>query len=111
MVGQLAERKEAAPSSSGPLDPFRPPETSYRSRGRGIPQVPSIERLVTAATQDATHDLDALERQLGRLVRQRQELRAVHAGRDLLEPNRREIVRLQQRLAAAMIARHLPRAA
>jgi hypothetical protein len=66
---------------------------------------------VTAAALDTTQDLDTLERQLGRLVHRRQELRAAQAGRDLLEPNRREIVRLQRRLAVAMIARHLPRAA
>jgi hypothetical protein len=53
------------------------------------------------------HDVDALERQLGRLVLRRQELRAEHAGRELLEPNRREIVLLQQRIAAALIARHV----
>ena len=48
-----------------------------------------------------------LERQLGRLVHHRQELRAGRAGRELLEPNRREIVRLQQRLTAALIALYL----
>jgi hypothetical protein len=66
---------------------------------------------VTPAAQETTHDLDALERQLGSLVHRRQQLRALRAGREVLEPNRREIVRLQRRLAAAMIARHLPRPA
>ena len=65
---------------------------------------------MTAAAYDLTHDPDALQRQLGRLVHRRQELRALQAGRELLEPNRREIVRLQRRLAAALIARHTPAA-
>jgi hypothetical protein len=65
---------------------------------------------VTAAALDMTLDADALQRQLGRLVHRRQELRAAQAGRELLEPNRCEIVRLQQRLTAALIARHVRRA-
>jgi hypothetical protein len=62
---------------------------------------------MTAAAYDLAHDPDALQHQLGRLVHRRQELRALQAGRELLEPNRREIVRLQRRLAAALIARHM----
>jgi len=42
------------------------------------------------------------------VVYERQTLRAVGAGREELERNRAELVRLQQALVDALIRRHLP---
>jgi hypothetical protein len=50
---------------------------------------------------------DSLQRELGELVKRRQELRARGASDSRLERNRRKIVRLQHRLRHALIAKHL----
>jgi hypothetical protein len=47
--------------------------------------------------------VDSLHERLGRLVAERQELRAAAAGAAALERNRLEIARLQQLLSAALI--------
>jgi hypothetical protein len=67
------------------------------------------------AVQDLRHRVgrrrrrssDSLQRELGELVKRRQELRARGAGAARLERNRRKIVRLQHRLTRALIANHL----
>jgi hypothetical protein len=49
---------------------------------------------------------EALHEWLGRLVAERQALRAAAADATALERNRLEIARLQQRLSAALIREH-----
>jgi len=55
--------------------------------------------------------VEALLDRIERLSRERQDLRAQHAGRDALEENRVEIVEAQWELSRALIRRHLPAAA
>jgi hypothetical protein len=52
---------------------------------------------------------DELQRRIGRLVVERQELRAHGAPRAELERNRQEIAELQRVLAYALIERYLPK--
>jgi hypothetical protein len=51
--------------------------------------------------------VDCIQQAVGRLVAERQQLHAREAGRDALESNRLELVRRQQDLARALIARCL----
>jgi hypothetical protein len=55
--------------------------------------------------------VESLSDEIRGVVYERQTLRAVGAGREELERNRSELVRLQQALVAALIRRHLPAAA
>jgi hypothetical protein len=55
--------------------------------------------------------VESLSDEIRGVVYERQTLRAVGAGREELEHNRSELVRLQQALVAALIRRHLPAAA
>ena len=57
---------------------------------------------------DAIH---ALETSISALVLERQEIRASYADAEELESNRLELVRRQQQLSCALIARHLPSSA
>jgi hypothetical protein len=52
--------------------------------------------------------VESLSDEIRGVVYERQTLRAVGAGRDELERNRSELVRLQQELVTALIRRHLP---
>jgi hypothetical protein len=52
--------------------------------------------------------IDTLTARLREAGRRREELRLGGAGREDLEANRREIVRLQWELSRALIAAHLP---
>jgi hypothetical protein len=52
--------------------------------------------------------VEALSEQIRGIVYERQTMRAVGAGREELERNRAELVRLQQELVNALIRRHLP---
>ena len=52
--------------------------------------------------------VESLSDEIRGVVYERQTLRAVGAGRDELECNRAELVRLQQELVSALIRRHLP---
>ena len=54
---------------------------------------------------DAIH---ALETSISALVLERQEMRASYADAEELESNRLELLRRQQQLSCALIARHLP---
>lgn len=63
---------------------------------------------VKAAATDIGRSVDALEEQLRTIVSARQELHAGAAGRERLEANRRELVRLQRLLSEALIARLRP---
>ena len=55
--------------------------------------------------------VESLSDEIRGVVYERQTLRAVGAGREEMERNRSELVRLQQALVAALIRRHLPAAA
>jgi hypothetical protein len=55
--------------------------------------------------------VESLSDEIRGVVYERQTLRAVGAGREELERNRSELVRLQQALVAALIRRHFPAAA
>jgi len=52
--------------------------------------------------------VESLSDEIRGLVYERQTMRAVGAGREELEGNRVELVRLQQELVNALIRRHLP---
>jgi hypothetical protein len=52
--------------------------------------------------------VESLSDEIRGVVYERQTLRAVGAGREELEHNRAELVRLQQELVNALIRRHLP---
>ena len=63
------------------------------------------------ATVAEHHTVETLSDEIRGVVYERQTLRAIGAGRDELERNRAELVRLQQELVNALIRRHLPAAA
>ena len=52
--------------------------------------------------------VESLSEEIRGIVYERQTMRAVGAGREELERNRAELVRLQQDLVSALIRRHLP---
>jgi hypothetical protein len=52
--------------------------------------------------------VESISDEIRGVVFERQTLRSVGAGRDELERNRAELVRLQQELVGALIRRHLP---
>jgi hypothetical protein len=52
--------------------------------------------------------VESLSEEIRGVVYERQTMRAVGAGREELERNRAELVRLQQELVSALIRRHLP---
>jgi hypothetical protein len=67
----------------------------------------AVHDLRHRVTRRRRRSSDSLQRELGVLVRRRQELRAGGASEARLERNRRKIVRLQRRLAHALIASYL----
>ena len=60
------------------------------------------------ATIIELHSVESLSDEIRGVVYERQTLRAVGAGREELERNRAELVRLKQELVKALIRRHLP---
>jgi hypothetical protein len=60
---------------------------------------------------EAPYTVESLSDQIGRLVAERQRLRAENAPTDLLERNRVAIARAQQVLSELLILRHRPSAA
>jgi hypothetical protein len=66
---------------------------------------------VTPPAHIGLDSLLTLEQRIAQLVRLRQELRDLRAERELLETNRLDLVRAQQALSNALIARHLRPAA
>ena len=54
--------------------------------------------------------VEALTREIGRIVAERQELRAAGAAPEVLEENRRRLTDAQSRLSQLLIERHLPAA-
>jgi hypothetical protein len=54
------------------------------------------------------HTVESLTNEIGRIVDERQELRAGGAGLDVLEENRRRLAKAQSELSQLLIARHLP---
>ena len=53
--------------------------------------------------------VESLTAEIGRIVAERQELRAAGASFDVLEENRRRLAKAQSQLSELLIARHLPR--
>ena len=60
------------------------------------------------ATVTELPTVESLSEEIRGLVYERQTLRAVGAGHEDLERNRRELVRAQQELVHALIRRYLP---
>ena len=56
------------------------------------------------------HSVETLTEEIGRIVAERQELRATGAGPVELEENRRRLAAAQSRLSELLIERHLPQA-
>ncbi len=54
--------------------------------------------------------VEALIEEIGRIVAERQELRAAGAAPEVLEENRRRLTDAQSRLSQLLIERHLPAA-
>ncbi|HEY8646529.1 MAG TPA: hypothetical protein VIL77_11675 [Gaiellaceae bacterium] len=52
--------------------------------------------------------VESLTAEIGRIVAERQELRAAGAGFAVLEENRRRLAKAQSRLSQLLIARYLP---
>ena len=64
-----------------------------------------------AAQESAVrHTVETLIEEIGRIVAERQELRASGAGHDLLEENRRRLATAQSRFSNLLIERYLPQA-
>jgi hypothetical protein len=53
--------------------------------------------------------VESVAGEIGRIVAERQELRAAGAGEDELEANRQRLVAAQAALSRLLIERHLPR--
>ena len=54
--------------------------------------------------------VEGLTEEIGRIVIERQELRAACAGQELLEENRRRLTEAQNQLSALLLARYQPTA-
>jgi hypothetical protein len=54
--------------------------------------------------------VEALTEEIGRIVAERQELRAAGAAPEVLEENRRRLTEAQRRLSQLLIERYLPAA-
>jgi hypothetical protein len=57
-----------------------------------------------------SHTVETLTDEIGRIVAERQELRASGTGQAELEENRRRLAAAQSRLSDLLIERHLPQA-
>jgi hypothetical protein len=67
-----------------------------------------VNRTVAFVSSPPTASVERLELAIRTLVSERLTLRELGAGRDELEENRLRLVRLQWRLAKALIKLHLP---
>jgi hypothetical protein len=52
--------------------------------------------------------IESVTKEIGRIVAERQDLRACGASSDVLEENRRRLAKAQSELSQLLIARHLP---
>jgi hypothetical protein len=52
--------------------------------------------------------IESVTEEIGRIVAERQDLRASGASSDVLEENRRRLAKAQSELSQLLIARHLP---
>jgi hypothetical protein len=52
--------------------------------------------------------IESVTEEIGRIVAERQDLRASGASPDVLEENRRRLAKAQSELSQLLIARHLP---
>ena len=57
---------------------------------------------------DMTRTVESLTAEIGRIVAERQELRATGVSFDVLEENRRRLAKAQSELSQLLIARYLP---
>ena len=73
----------------------------YRGPSKTASKLPNVKPPPT---------VEALTEEIGRIVIERQELRAAGAGAELLEENRRRLAAAQSHLSQLLIARHLPTA-
>ncbi|HUZ82735.1 MAG TPA: hypothetical protein VMU73_10875 [Gaiellaceae bacterium] len=62
----------------------------------------------TRDTMAVRHTVETLAAEIGRIVGERQELRAAGAVQGELEENRRRLAAAQSRLSLLLIERHLP---
>jgi hypothetical protein len=67
-----------------------------------------VQKTVAFGSSGPMASVERLESAIRTLVSERLALRELGAGRDELEENRRRLVRLQWRLAKALIKVHLP---
>jgi IS30 family transposase len=63
------------------------------------------------AARALNHTVETVSVEIGRIVAERQELRAAGAGDEALEANRRRLVAAQSELSRLLIARHLRKSA
>ncbi|HVC87591.1 MAG TPA: hypothetical protein VNC40_09215 [Gaiellaceae bacterium] len=63
-----------------------------------------------AQVTSVVYTVETLTEEIGRIVVERQALRATGADRDLLEENRRRLAAAQNGLSRLLIQRHLPQA-
>jgi hypothetical protein len=77
-------------------------------RQAGYKEVCLLRRKQDAVRQPPT--VEALTDEIGRIVAERQELRAAGAAPEVLEENRRRLAEAQHRLSQLLIERYLPAA-
>jgi hypothetical protein len=77
-------------------------------RQAGYKEVCWLRRKQLAVRQPPT--VEALTEEIGRIVAERQELRAAAAAPEVLEENRRRLMEAQHRLSQLLIERYLPAA-
>jgi hypothetical protein len=83
----------------------KPPYAAYRFRTTG--RLGLGEHMQAARDKRALrHTVETLTEEIGRIVAERQELRAAGAGQDALEENRRRLADAQNRLSRLLIARY-----
>jgi hypothetical protein len=58
--------------------------------------------------RDMSQTVESLTAEIGRIVAERQELRAADVSFDVLEENRRRLAKAQSELSQLLIARYLP---
>src|SRR5439155_20802286 len=117
-------RKGSASHGRAPRPPARPSRARIVGPCRGGARVPARDRSSSGwqATEEVPQrrriapnvrhppTVEALTEEIGRIVAERQQLRAAGAAPELLEENRRCLTDAQSRISQLLIARHLPTA-
>ena len=86
----------------------KPPFVAWRKQTIG--RWPGRHMLAARDTRAVRHTVETLTEEIGRIVAERQELRASGAAHAELEENRRRLADAQSRLSHLLIERHLPQA-